>query len=63
MAKKVVERTPCNAADLAAVSGAVVIYTQDGAVVMTPALARDVAAKLPDLAALAEHPMMHKLED
>ena len=48
-------RRPCNAAHLVAVTGAVVIHTPDGSVVITPALARQISGELIGLAGLAEH--------
>jgi hypothetical protein len=52
--KELKPRRPCNAANLAVVTGAVVIHTPDGSVVLTPNLARDIAAQLPSLANLSE---------
>ncbi|MDR3572823.1 MAG: hypothetical protein P4L50_03095 [Anaerolineaceae bacterium] len=46
-------RTPATQTTLAAVAGAVIIHTVDGNVVLSPALARDVAKQLPSLADLA----------
>lgn len=47
-------RRPATAGHLVALSGAILIHTQDGNVVITPQLARDMAKQIPQLANQAE---------
>ncbi len=53
-AKDLKTRVPCNAANLIVATGALIIFTPDGSVVLTPKLARSIAKDLKRLADLAE---------
>lgn len=53
-------RKPATAGNLVALTGAILIHTTDGNVVLTPQLARDMAKQIPQLANQAEIEVQHE---
>jgi hypothetical protein len=48
------KRKPSNRAQLIALPNAVMVYTDEGSIIVTPQLARDIQEKLPEITRQAE---------